>query len=623
MAATVAPARARASRPAVRERVEQQSHPVRARHADERVLLDPVDHGAQLALHGPRLDPDRRRLDHLRAQLAQARRQAARLRPRARDGNHLAMQRARLQPGDRLAQLRDAPDDRDRRGPHTLGLHARRDPAQGVDDRPLARMRAALDHRHRLPGVSPGSGQALGDQRQVLDPHVEDERAGEARQGVPVERRAGLGGVLVTRDERHRRGRVPVRHGNPRVRRRRHTGGHAGNDLEGHAGRGQRLGLLAAAPEHEGVAALQPHHPLAGPGQLDEQPVRLLLRQRRRARLLADVAELGVGPRALERALRDEAVVEDRVRRGDQLERPARHQARVAGTRAHQVDDAAHAENATCAGWSARSGDALRLGQQLARAGREHPRSDGVAESGRLRAQRRLLPVADPAAIRPAGRRRRHGAQFVRHPLSRGRRPACGTLRRGALTRARSAVRQRERVAVGDGSGRLRGLRAAGAGLQHEGALARGRHEDAGVERSSSSPRRSRSRPACASTIASNSPSARRRSRVSTLPRRSRTSRSGRRASSGRAAAKAGRADHRAVREVARARLRRTARPARPRAPARRRSRARPAARPARPSPSAPPGRSPRRAAPPRSPSRSGTCRQARASRGGARRPRS
>ena len=72
-----------------------------------------------------------------------------------------------------------------------------------------------------------------------------------------------------------------MRDGNPRVRRRRHAGGHAGNDLEGHARRGQRLGLLAAAPEHERVAALQPHHPLARPGQLDEQPVRLLLRQRR------------------------------------------------------------------------------------------------------------------------------------------------------------------------------------------------------------------------------------------------------------------------------------------------------------------------------------------------------
>ena len=32
-----------------------------------------------------------------------------------------------------------------------------------------------------------------------------------------------------------------------------------GHDLERHAGGGERLGLLAAAPEHERVAALEPH----------------------------------------------------------------------------------------------------------------------------------------------------------------------------------------------------------------------------------------------------------------------------------------------------------------------------------------------------------------------------
>ena len=66
--------------------------------------------------------------------------------------------------------------------------------------------------------------------------------------------------------------------GNPRVRRGGHAGRHAGHDLERNASRRERLGLLAAAPEHERVAALQAHHALAGPAQLHEQVVRLLLR---------------------------------------------------------------------------------------------------------------------------------------------------------------------------------------------------------------------------------------------------------------------------------------------------------------------------------------------------------
>ena len=99
-----------------------------------------------------------------------------------------------------------------------------------------------------------------------------------------------------------------------RVGRRRDPGGHARHDLERHARRRERLGLLAAAPEHERVAALEPHHALARAAELDQQLVGLLLGERRRAGLLADVAQLRIRPRPLERARRDQPVVEDRVR---------------------------------------------------------------------------------------------------------------------------------------------------------------------------------------------------------------------------------------------------------------------------------------------------------------------
>ena len=39
--------------------------------------------------------------------------------------------------------------------------------------------------------------------------------------------------------------------------------GDARHDAEGHAGARQRLGFLAAAAEHKGIAALQPQHAVA------------------------------------------------------------------------------------------------------------------------------------------------------------------------------------------------------------------------------------------------------------------------------------------------------------------------------------------------------------------------
>ena len=214
--------------------------------------------------------------------------QAARLRAGARDGDHLAVERPPLEPRDRLAQLGDRADERDRRRPDLLGLRpARRCPPSVSTTVRWPGMGAALDHRGRLARVAPGRDQPLRDQRQVLDPHVEDERAGEARERVPVERGLRLLRVLVAGDERDRRRGVAVRDRDARVGGRRHAGRHAGHDLERHARRGQRLRLLAAAPEHERVAALQPHDAPAGAAELDEQRVDLLLRQRGRARLLA------------------------------------------------------------------------------------------------------------------------------------------------------------------------------------------------------------------------------------------------------------------------------------------------------------------------------------------------
>ena len=124
-----------------------------------------------------------------------------------------------------------------------------------------------------------------------------------------------------------------------------------------------------------------------------------------------------------------------------------------------------------------------------------------------------------------------------RSPVVRGHGVRADRRVAGGVERAheRALGRQaRERVAVGERAAALgRRRSSAGARLEREAALPGRGHHVLGVERAC--PRRSRpsrSRPACASTIASKSPSASRRRRVSTLPRSSRTSRSGRSASS-------------------------------------------------------------------------------------------
>src|SRR6185503_20787773 len=81
-------------------------------------------------------------------------------------------------------------------------------------------------------------------------------------------------------------------------------------------------------------------------GELDQQLVRLLLGERRRARFLPDVAQLGVRPRALQGAGRNEPVVEDRVRPRDQLERATGHEPGVPRAGTNEIHDAAHPRNA-------------------------------------------------------------------------------------------------------------------------------------------------------------------------------------------------------------------------------------------------------------------------------------
>ena len=148
-------------------------------------------------------------------------------------------------------------------------------------------------------------------------------------------------------DERDAAGQLALGDGDAGVGGRGDAGGDAGDDLERDAGLAQQLRLLAAAAEHERVAALEAHDAPARAGVLEQERVRGLLRDLRARALLADVDELGVRARVRERLGRDQAVVEDHVGLRDQLDGADGQQAGVAGAGADEVDDPAHAASSS------------------------------------------------------------------------------------------------------------------------------------------------------------------------------------------------------------------------------------------------------------------------------------
>ena len=113
----------------------------------------------------------------------------------------------------------------------------------------------------------------------------------------------------------------------------------AGHDLEGHAGREQGAGLLAAAGEHERIAALEAHDLLAPPAALDQQRVDL--------RPGASWPGPGALPtlmrsaprrRQVEQAGDREPVVDDDVGAAEHLGAPHGQQPGITGSGTHQVD---------------------------------------------------------------------------------------------------------------------------------------------------------------------------------------------------------------------------------------------------------------------------------------------
>jgi len=108
-------------------------------------------------------------------------------------------------------------------------------------------------------------------------------------------------------------------------------GRHAGDDLERDASLPERLRLLAATAEDEGVAALEPGHHRPLPGLLDEAPVDLILGEGVIAPLLAGIDQTSLLPGVAQDLRVDQMVVDDHLRLPDTRNPAQGDQARIAG----------------------------------------------------------------------------------------------------------------------------------------------------------------------------------------------------------------------------------------------------------------------------------------------------
>ena len=164
---------------------------------------------------------------------------------------------------------------------------------------------------------------------------------------------------------------------------------------------------------------------------------------------LADVDQLGAGPRAGERLRRDQAVVEDHVGARDQLERAHREQAGVAGPGAHEVGGHRPSTSSAPAARSATARPRRRAPRARRPPARRAPRplpscapanavrnsravgarvgADGRLAVGAQRAHERPLGQQRALGVRRRARRRRAAPRRARVVSARQPWPGAGT----------------------------------------------------------------------------------------------------------------------------------------------------------------------------------------------------
>ena len=118
--------------------------------------------------------------------------------------------------------------------------------------------------------------------------------------------------------------------------------GNPWHHFERDARRSQRLRLLAAAAEHEGIAAFEAHHAFACEGFGQQQRIQLGLRDTARAVVFATVDDFRGGRGEAQQFAVDQAVIDHHLGPLQQLFPAQRQQAGVAGTGADQINMPPH-----------------------------------------------------------------------------------------------------------------------------------------------------------------------------------------------------------------------------------------------------------------------------------------
>jgi len=322
---------------------EEGGDAVRARQHHPLVRPQLADGAPRRSRLGRRFDRDRRGKQRFGAELPETPGEpGGGLARRSSDQHALAEERPLVEPGDLLPQRHDLADDDDRGRAHAGRLRLAGDRAERSDERALSGRRAVLDHGDGGRRRATVRLQGVGDLPEVTHRHQEDDRPVRVAERRVVQRRLALGRIFMTRRDDERGVVRAMGDGNPRVRRRRDGGRDARYDLEGDAARAKRLGLLAAAPEDERIAAFEPNDAFAARPQANQHRRNLVLRHRVGAGALADVDPLAPGRREGDDRRRRERIVDQDLRLGEKPRRLHGQQAGIARSGADEGDDAAH-----------------------------------------------------------------------------------------------------------------------------------------------------------------------------------------------------------------------------------------------------------------------------------------
>ena len=198
------------------------------------------------------------------------------------------------------------------------------EPPEGALEDTLAGQRAILDHRDRRAGGASVRDQACGDRLDAGDPHVNRQRVpgpgqtrpiqlGLSRSAVAGDKGNGLGGVTVGKRDAGRRGTADGRRDSR-------------DDLDRDPALGEVFELLAAAPEDEGIATLEPDDAPPLRRVMKEKRVDLVLGAGMPTGRLAHIDALGVAAREFDDLGPDQAIVHDDIGIPQQPQRTQRQQ---------------------------------------------------------------------------------------------------------------------------------------------------------------------------------------------------------------------------------------------------------------------------------------------------------